>query len=314
MKRLFILALMALFSAELSAQSFFDTFKARKVSDHVWVIHGPLQQPNPQNRGFMNNPAFIVADSGVIVVDPGSSDETGQLVLDRIQKVTDLPVTHVINTHVHGDHWLGNNQIKQAYPKALIIADPRMIKKAKAGEGQSWIDLLDRLTEGATRGTELEFPSKAVTDGDRFKIHNLDFRIHSVGKGHSDSDIMIELVNDSLMFTGDNVAYQRIIRLDDGSFRDNIAACDRAIELNLKHYVPGHGPTGDVSIIQAQKDYLVVLYEKVTELYEEGLSDFEMKPQVVEALAMFSDWSGFEHEVGKHISLAILEVEQAAFE
>lgn len=292
----------------------FAQYQARKVSDHTWVIHGPLEIPNVQNRGFMNNPAFIIADKGVIVVDPGSTEEVGEMLLRRIRMITDLPITHVLNTHIHGDHWLANDALRQAYPKITIMADPRMIKKAKAGSGQSWLDSMERMTEGLSRGTQITYPDKAVTDGAKFKIHGLSFRIHSVGKGHSDSDIMIELVDDSLMFTGDNVSYQRVIRMDDGGFRDNIKACDRAIALNLKHYVPGHGPTGDVSRVKAMRDYLQIIYQSVAELYEQGLSDFEMKPVIVKKLSAFKSWSGFDEQVGKTISLALLEVEQAEFE
>lgn len=116
------------------------------------------------------------------------------------------------------------------------------------------------------------------------------------------------------MFTGDNVAYKRIIRLDDANIKDNIAACDKAISLKLKHYVPGHGPTGKVDLVKQQKRYLEILYAEAGKYYDQGLSDFEMKPMIVKSLIDFQDWSGFEHEVGKHISLAVLEIEKAEFE
>ncbi|HEY9052759.1 MAG TPA: hypothetical protein VIQ03_14505 [Gammaproteobacteria bacterium] len=78
--------------------------------------------------------------------------------------------------------------------------------------------------------------------------------------------------------------------------------------------MPGHGPTGDVNIVKEQKRYLDILYSEAGKYYEEGLSDFEMKDQIVEKLADFHDWNGFEEQVGKHISLAILEIERAAFQ
>lgn len=300
--------------AHAQSDIFFAQFKTAQVSKHVWVIHGPLEIPTLANRGFMNNPAFIVTDQGVIVVDPGSTEEVGEMLLQRIRQVTPLAITHVLNTHIHGDHWLANDAIRQAYPEVIIMADPRMIKKARAGAGQSWLESMERMTEGLSRGTQIAFPQQAVADGAEFKIHGLSFRIHSVGKAHSDSDIMIELVNDSLMFTGDNVSYERIIRMDDGSFRDNIAACERAIGLKLKHYVPGHGPTGDVSRVVAMKQYLHIIYQSVAELYEQGMSDFEMKPQIAKKLSAYHNWSGFDEQLGKTISLALLEVEQAEFE
>jgi hypothetical protein len=39
-----------------------------------------------------------------------------------------------------------------------------------------------------------------------------------------------------------------------------------------------------------------------------------MKDTVVEKLAAYQEWSGFSDEVGKHISLALLEIERAEFE
>ena len=148
----------------------FDKYPVKKISQHVYVVHGPLQQPNPENRGFMNNPAFIVADNSVIVVDPGSSRETGLALLAEIKKITSKPVSHIFNTHVHGDHWLGNNAIKSQYPDVEIISDPRMLKKAKQGEAKVWMDMLSGLTNGATDGTVVTYPNKTVKDAEQLII------------------------------------------------------------------------------------------------------------------------------------------------
>ena len=63
----------------------------------------------------------------------------------------------------------------------------------------------------------------------------------------------------------------------------------------------------------AYRTYLQDLYSKVTELFDEGLSDFEMKDQVHAELEPFHAWTGYDTELGKHISLAYLEVEATAF-
>ncbi len=314
MKIFFPLFILFFFTHSLMADAFFDGLKAEKINASVYVIHGPRELPNAANRGFMNNPAFIIADKSVIVVDPGSSQQTGAMVLREIKKVTDKPVSHIFNTHVHGDHWLANDYIKQHYPKVKIIADPRMIKKAKAGAAQSWLDTMFNMTDGATKGTKIAYPDMAVSDGKQLKIAGLTFNIHTVGISHSDTDIMIEYVEGSTFFTGDNVGYLRILRMNDGSFRDVIKALDRAISLKKQFYVPGHGPSGDVKLVQLQREYYNTLYTSVEKYYEEGLEDFEMKPKIEAALNKFKSWSGFEDELGKHISLAKLEVEKAEFE
>ena len=67
-------------------------------------------------------------------------------------------------------------------------------------------------------------------------------------------------------------------------------------------------------MVESFRDYTGRLYELVGELYDEGMSDFEMKPQVVEALSEYQDWTNFDQFIGRTISLAVLEAEKAAFE
>lgn len=289
-------------------------YPAEKISDHVWVIHGPTELPNHGNKGFMNNPAFVITGAGVVIIDPGSTLETGRMVLRQIKKLTQQPVTHVFASHIHGDHWLGNQAIREEYPAARYYAHPAMIEQATAGEAENWVKIMEQLTEGASRGTEAVIPDQPLTDGQEIKVGDVTLRIYLTDWAHTRTDAMIEVVEDSLLATGDNALYQRIGRMDDGSFRGNLAACEKAHSLQLQHYVPGHGVSGGAEVVKPFCNYLKVLYEKVSELYEQGLSDFEMKDAVVESLSAFRDWSGFEDEVGRHISLALLEIEQAEFE
>ncbi len=316
MRKFLSLGLLALTAqlAQASTNAFFDDFSAKKIHDSLYVIHGPKEFPGEANRGFMNNPAFIVAEKSVIVVDPGSSFETGEMVLREIKKITDKPVSHIFNTHVHGDHWLANDRIRQQYPDVKIIADQRMIKKAKAGEAKMWLDRMVNLTNGVTKGTVIAYPDTQTMKGETIKLAGLTFKIYSHGVDHSGTDIMIEYVEGSTLFTGDNVGHGRILGMGDGSFRDSVKSLELAESLNLKHYVPGHGDTGDVSIVKLQREYYDTLYTKVSEYFDEGLEDFEMKPKIEEALLKFKDWSNFDAELGKHISLAKLEVERSMFE
>ncbi|TNG00980.1 MAG: MBL fold metallo-hydrolase [Gammaproteobacteria bacterium] len=285
-----------------------------KVSEHVWVIHGPTEFPNKKNQGFMNNPAIIVTDVGVVIIDPGSSVYSGRMVLRQVKKLTDKPVTHVFNSHIHGDHWLGNHAIKEAYPEARIYAHPIMIEQAKTGVGEEWVKMMDSLTEGATRGTKAVIPANALSNGQEVKVGNLTFRSHLTDHAHTKTDLMVQIVEERLLITGDNVMFKRVGRMDDGNFRGNIKACEYALSLDTKTYVPGHGPSGGKEIVEPYCNLLKTLYSEAGKGVEEGLSDFEIKPKVVEILANYNDWPGFEGEIGRFVSLAVLEYEQAAFE
>ncbi|MCP4043322.1 MAG: MBL fold metallo-hydrolase [Gammaproteobacteria bacterium] len=312
-----IFAVWALFFAGtgvvLSGQEIPD-YPPEKITEHAYVIHGPVEVPNPKNRGFMNNPVFVVTAEGVVVMDPGSSLYAGRMVLRQIRKVTDRPVIMVFNSHVHGDHWLGNQAIGDAYPNAKIYAHPEMIAMARAGEDKHWVELMETLTGGTTRGTKALIPSLALENGQEIKAGGLTFRAHLTDHAHTKTDAMIEVVEDSLLVTGDNVLHRTIRRMNDGSFRGTIKACNTALALNLNTYVPGHGPTSGPDEVVRFRDYLKLLYEETGRLYEEGLEDYQMKSQVVAHLKEWQHWSGFEDEVGRHIGLAIIEAEQAAFE
>ncbi|MEG3638358.1 MBL fold metallo-hydrolase [Magnetococcus sp. PR-3] len=311
---LVLLPFLTLFSAQ--AMEKVRAYPPEQVADGVYVIHGPLGIPSVANQGFMNNPAFIITETGVVVVDPGSSLQAGRMVLDQIRTITSKPITHVLNTHVHGDHWLGNHGIAEAYPEVKILAHPAMIEEARASQADRWLTYMAKATEGFTQGTEAIIPTQAIEDDATLHIGGLTLEILAPAKAHSGTDIMIYLPQQQLIITGDNMTSKRFGRLDDGTYMGNIAACDRALEKPLAVVIPGHGPTGGAEVISTYRMYLDTLYNRVKDLYEEGELDtpHAMKPVVVKALSAFHNWADFKEMVGRHISVAFQQVEAAEFE
>ena len=288
-------------------------YPAKQVAAHTYVVHGPVGYPSPQNQGFMNNPSFVLTPSGVVVVDPGSSVQTGAMLLRQIRKVTDKPVIAVLNTHVHGDHWLGNQAFRESDPQVPIYGHPRMIKAIEAGAGANWVSNMESMTEGASRGTVPVSPNHTVADGDTLTLGDMAFRFHNFGTAHTNNDLMIEVPQEQVLFLADNANNHRIVRMDDGKFSGNIATLDAAMKIKAKVLVPGHGQTGGWEVVQAYRDYLAELRAAVKKYYDEGMSDFEMKEKVAADLARFKEWPGFDDELGKHISLAYLEIENESF-
>ena len=297
----------SIFSAQAATEV--RDYPLSKIAAHTYIIHGPLGYPSVENQGFMNNPGFVITKDSVVVIDPGSSVQTGRLLLKKMRTITKLPVSHVFNTHIHGDHWLGNQAIIEAFPKAVLIAHPDTIKRINEGEGDSWVALMDKSTNGFTKGTKAVAATVATEDGEEYKIGGMTFRIYAPADAHSHTDIMIEAVEESVVFAGDNILNQTIARMVDGTFKGSIAACDKIAAVKTKHYVPGHGPTGDVSIVTNYRNYLAMMFEDVKVQYAKGKSDFEMKDSIVAKLKPYQAWNRFNDEVGKHISLAVLEIE-----
>jgi len=283
------------------------------VAENTWVIHGPLDMPNVSNQGFMNNPGIVLTNEGVVIVDPGSSVQAGDMVLRMLKKVSDQPVIAVFNTHIHGDHWLGNQAIRTAYPKAPIYGHTEMLAMVTAGSGDTWVELMEKLTEGATKGTRVVGPSHAIKHGDTIKVGNKTFRIHHYGQAHTRTDIMIEVEEDGVVFLGDNVTAERIPRMTDGNFAGNISTVDKISEVDATIWVPGHGPTGDATILKAYRDYLQAVYSSAEKAFNDDLDSSDVKAISLEATTQYKDWSGYDEELGPQGAQAYMEVEAAEF-
>jgi cyclase len=79
--------------------------KIEKIKDNLYMI----------TEGGGNTAAYIAAN-GVVLVDT-KNPGWGQAILDKVKTVTNKPVTHIINTHTHGDH-VGSNEF---FPPSVEI-------------------------------------------------------------------------------------------------------------------------------------------------------------------------------------------------
>lgn len=291
----------------------FEKYKFEKITDNVYVMHGSLDNPNPENRGFMNNPGLIVGTSGAIIVDPGGTYDVGKNVISNAEKITDKPIVAVFNTHIHGDHWLGNQAIVERYPNVKIYAHPNMIERAKSGEGNQWVGLMSDLTEGASDGTIATYPTDNAKHLQIIKAGGETFKIHHdiTGTAHTNTDIMVEYIGSKTLFLGDNSFVNRQGRFDDNSnMHGNILALQYAIDLGLDYYVPGHGPTGNAeNAVAPFLNYLRIVQDEVKKGYAQDLADYEIKPFVDKKLTAYHHWRGYKNQVGKHVGKMLQEIE-----
>lgn len=286
---------------------------SEQLTERVYVVHGPVQAPNPENGGFMNNPGFIITNTGVVVVDPGSSVQIGAAVLEKIAEVTKKPVIAVFNTHVHGDHWLGNQAIKQAYPNAVIYAHERMLERVAESDGERWIGILNELTDGAITGTKVTAPDVGLAGGETLNFGDTAIQVHFKGKAHSDNDLLIEVGREKTMFMGDVGMVTRITSQHaDGDVRGHIETLKFILDTDNEVFVPGHGKSGGKEVPSLALSFHQTLYDSVKRHYEAGLSDFEMKDEVIEDMATFEDWDNFD-DIGRAIGHAYLRVEEDLF-
>lgn len=288
-------------------------YPADKVAENVYIIHGPVTTPNPENQGFMNNPGIVMTSKGVVIVDPGGTLQSGEMVLRVLKTLTNQPVVAVFNTHVHGDHWLGNQAIVEMYPDVVIYAHPNLIERVANGAGDDWVTLMEDLSAGKSKGTSVVSANKAIQNGEKITIGQTVFEVFNYGIAHTDSDIMISVNKNAVLFMGDNLVNGRLARSSDGHINKMIESCEKVAQIQPVVIVPGHGQSGGMDMFNHSLDIFRILYKSVKQQYAEDMSDFEMKPVIVEALEAYKSWHEFDSLVGKTINQAFLEIEEADF-
>lgn len=288
--------------------------KPLKIAPNTWVIeHGAHDEPKKISHGFHNNPGFVITRDGVVVVDTGTSYEIGKMILRHIQSKTSKPITHIFTTHFHGDHWLANQALVEAYPNAKTLAHPETIALLKAGDDKFWVRRFSKqLGEKAFAGTKAVIPN-TVAESREYKIGGLTFKVKLFDKAHTATDLMVFVVEEGVLFSGDIVNNQHFSFMGHGNFKGAFEAAKYMQGLPAKHVVVGHGKSGKPELLKQFGNLYQTLRTVVRKYYDEGLMDYEMKPRVVAELKQYQDWSGFENQIGPYISQLITELEAESF-
>ncbi len=304
--------MMNMSGAAESSHAITRDYPMHKLTANVYVIQGPTEQPSPGNQAFRNNPGIVLTSEGVVVIDPGSTAYVGEMVVRRVKAITDKPIVAVFNSHAHGDHWLGNEGIKLAYPRAVIYADSAMKEMNAHDEGEMWLKAFNDLSHGAAEGTHAVGVDVAVRDGEIIKIGDTEFHILRPGAAHSNSDIMVYVPAEKVLFFGD-IVRDGLLGPFLSSFKGNIEAIDRGLACGATIFVPGHGRSGDTTVAKNYRQFLHTVREQVRAGFREGASDFDVKPKVEQSTRAFSKWTEYKESIGKLVNIAYLEVEKEEF-
>jgi len=310
-----ILAFVSLIALPLTVVASGTVCDFQKVSNRIFVIYGSDHDTCPVEalEHPLTNPSIVVGESGVIVIDPGSSLQVGRLILSRLRSITDKPVVAVFNTHIHGLYWLGNQALKEQFPSAKIYAHKRMIERIKSGEGDFWVEAITGKYKGEK--TDFVLPEIALSGGETLNIAGVEVNIHHTGHAHTDHDIIIEIKDEKALFLGGLVVEPEVPSEgvpQDANFKGQMDATQYAINLNALHYIPGRGKAGSVELPKRAFSFLKSLYGGVQRYYNEGLSDFEITEKLKTELSEYKQWYDFTR-LGGVVSQMYLQVEEDSF-
>ena len=282
--------------------------KVVKVNERVYALLGPMELPSAHNQGYMVNSTLILGETGAIVIDTGFTDEIGAHLAKAIAKITPKPVTHVINTHHHGDHTFGNS----AFPQAKVISSEDCRKLLLANEAD-WLAAVEGMVGHKFPNTKAVPASEVYPKRSRTEVTidgvKLVFWVPEAA--HTTGDMLIWLPDDKVLVSGDIMVNQITPNFRDANVKLWVDTLAEVEKLPTKTIVPGHGPLMTAKDAAAMHARMAKLYAGIETGYKAGLTDSEIRQKL--DLSQWQKLRHFNEIMGGNISKAYLEVEASAF-
>ena len=210
------------------------------------------------NGGDIANLAFIIGEDSVAVIDTGTTLAIGERLLAAVRARTDKPVSHVINTHMHPDHVLGNAAFSQT---GAVFVGHRNLPAALAARVDSYTANMGAILGlDPARGFGAVLPGLLVEDETRLDLGGRVLLLKAWGVAHTDNDLTVFDATTGTLITGD-LLFERHLPVVDGRLLGWLKAMPEMERLAATQVVPGHGkaPLPWPAALAKQKLYLETL-------------------------------------------------------
>ena len=278
------------------------------INDRVHVLLGPVQHANRVNQGYMINSTVIVGDQGVILVDSGGTAEVGRHLAVAVRRITDKPVTHVVNTHHHGDHYLGN----AAFAGATFISS-ETCRSLVLETGAEWLKIMEQAVGRPLAGTRPIPAEVTYAEGTRTEtsIHGVRLVFWVPRGAHTAGDLLVYLPDDKVLIAGDVLVNRVVPTLQDGFVKNWIRTLEEIQALGALHFVPGHGDVMARADVAALHGSMLRFYAGVREGFRNGLNEEKIRRSLD-----LSTWEKLEraHVIGRNVNRAYQEIEVDSFD
>ena len=102
---------------------------------------------------------------------------------------------------------------------------------------------------------------------------NREIQLSYHGRAHSNSDILLYLPDDKVLFVGDLAVNKTVPAFPDGHISNWIQVLEQVKNVDADTIVPGHGPVGGRSEFNEARDLLILLDDQIREAFDSGVSE-----------------------------------------
>jgi cyclase len=244
----------------------------------------------------LSNAGVIVGDREALLVDTLFDLPSTRTMLDAMPQATGgVPITRLVNTHGNGDHWFGNQLVRDV---EIIAAEGAVEDMLLVGPDQvaGLLGLPDptgayvRSIFGRFNfdGITPTYPSRTFTCREELLVGGWDVELIDVGPAHTLGDTIVHVPAARTVYTGDIVFAGGTPLIWAGPAKRWLDACCTIIDLGVEHVVPGHGPVGTIASVRAMVDYVEYVHERAIESHARGMGSDDAARSI--DLGPFARW------------------------
>jgi cyclase len=217
--------------------------------------------------GQGGNMGLSTGDDGAFLVDDQFAPLT-EKIQAAVAAVSEVPIRFVVNTHWHGDHTGGNENLGEA--GALIVAHENV--RARMSTEQ----FMEAMGQTVPPSPPPALPVVTFADAVTFHWNGEEIYVFHVSPGHTDGDAIIHFKNANAFHMGDtffNGAYPFIDVSSGGSFDGLLTTVDQVLALadDQTKIIPGHGPLGDKEALLAYRNMLATVRDRIAPMVRDGV-------------------------------------------
>lgn len=270
----------------------------------------------PDGSWGWSNAGLILGESRSMLVDTLFDVPLTRNMLEGMARVVDdRPIATVVNTHSNGDHWFGNQLLRDAEilastaaAKEMETAGPERLEHLRTMPGAVGSFAREIFEPFDWSDFEATLPTRTFDDRLSLNIDGTTVELIEVGPAHTAGDTIAYVPSARTVFTGDILFIGGTPIIWAGPLANWVAACDLMLGLDVDAVVPGHGPVTDKAGIQQVRDYLVFVDEQARARFEAGMSPAEAIADI--ALGEFGDWA--EHgRIAQNVLAVYYELDPA---
>ncbi len=242
--------------------------KAQNNMDDVTIEVQELRGGIYALFGRGGNIGASIGEDGIFLIDDQFAPLTDKIKA-ALAGISDQPVKFVINTHWHGDHTGGNENLGKE--GSIIVAHDNVRVRMKASD-------MDRVAKGEMDMIRKDaLPVITFNDELSFHLNGTEARSIHISNAHTDGDSIIHFAEYNIVHMGDTFFNGRFPFIDvnsGGSVDGALNAIDAVLTLSNDDtmIIPGHGPIANKGDLQAYRDMIQTVRDRVAEMKGNGMS------------------------------------------